>query len=125
MSSVRSGTEHWTRLDFENKNVKVAGNLVANTDTVTHQVKKGNDLQERKKHRHSLQAGKQELHTHWTHRTSRSFNLLNQTSDSMFHSLDFLSQSHNLTLSSYFWFLRMTFTLWWHILTLCIIICVS
>lgn len=30
----------------------MAGNLVANTDTVTHQVKKGNDLQERKKQHH-------------------------------------------------------------------------
>ncbi len=54
VSSVRSWTEHWTRLDFENKNVKMAGNLVANTDTVTHQVKKGNDLQEREKHGQEL-----------------------------------------------------------------------
>lgn len=29
----------------------MAGNLVANTDTVTHQVKEGNDLQERETER--------------------------------------------------------------------------
>lgn len=50
-SSVRRWAEDWARLDFENKNVKVAGNLVANTDTVTHQVKEGNDLQERQRER--------------------------------------------------------------------------
>lgn len=38
----------------------MAGNLVANTDTVTHQVKQGKDLRERKKQGHSL---KQELNT--------------------------------------------------------------
>ena len=44
------------RLEFEDKNVKVGGNLVANTDTVTHQVKERQDLQERthkSKHSHS------------------------------------------------------------------------
>ena len=44
VSSVRSWAEHWARLDFENKNVKMAGNLVANTDAVTHQVEEGNEL---------------------------------------------------------------------------------
>lgn len=42
-SSVSRGTEHGARLDFKNKNVKMAGNLVANTDAVTHQVEEGND----------------------------------------------------------------------------------
>lgn len=41
----------------------MAGNLVANTDTVTHQVKQGKDLRERKKQGHSLKAEKQELNT--------------------------------------------------------------
>lgn len=63
VSSVRSWAEDWTRLDFENKNVKMAGNLVANTDTVTHQVKQGKDLWERRKQGHSLKAEKQELNT--------------------------------------------------------------
>lgn len=44
VSSVSRWGEHWTRLDFKNKDVKVAGNLVANTDAVTQQVEKGNDL---------------------------------------------------------------------------------
>lgn len=46
VSSVSRWGEHWTRLDFKNKDVKVAGNLVANTDAVTQQVEKGNDLRE-------------------------------------------------------------------------------
>lgn len=46
VSSVSRWGKHWTRLDFKNKDVKMAGNLVANTDAVTQQVEKGNDLRE-------------------------------------------------------------------------------
>lgn len=53
MSLVGGWTQHWARLDFKNTNVKMAGNLVANTDTVTHQVKEWNNLQEREKKRRS------------------------------------------------------------------------
>lgn len=52
VSLVGGWGQHWARLDFKHTDVKMAGNLVANTDTVTHQVKERNHLQGREKARH-------------------------------------------------------------------------
>lgn len=49
VSLVGGWVQHGARLDFKHTNVKVAGNLVANTDTVTHQVKERNHLQGRER----------------------------------------------------------------------------
>lgn len=43
VSSLKGGGGQW--LDSEDKDVKMGGNLVANTDTVTHQVNERQDLQ--------------------------------------------------------------------------------